>query len=529
MLAGTISGLGSHYVITLEAINAQTGDSLESEQVEAESKEQVLKSLDRAASRLREKLGESIGSVQKFATPLEAATTSSLDALKEFSLGQAAHLRFDDDAAIPHFERAVELDPNFAMAWAVLGIAHNNKSNTQEALKDLQKAFDLKDRASERERFYISSHYYETGQRDVDHSVQIYQQWIQTYPRDGVPLGNLALVYGFIGQHEKALAAATEALRLDEKDPYAYQNVASAYLALNRYDEARTIADQSIAQKAEPWTVHLVLYSLAFIRGDENAKGQELQRAAGRPEEPVFLLFHASGLCTSGKVREAGETYARAARDAQAKGLKEYAAGIVLSDGLCLATLGYTSEAKQKVGPALAISEDRDAQVEAAYLLARTGDAERAQKIVDSVAKQWPSDTALNQVDVALMRGIVSLEHQQVAQAIAQTESVDRYQLGTGVRGTGYTPNFVRGEIFLRAHDGAKALAEYQTILDHRGVDATSVLYALAYLGKGRASAMLGDSAKAKAAYQDLFGIWKDADPDLPVLKAAQAEYEKLK
>jgi len=517
LLTGSISGLGSHYVITLEAINAQTGDSLDREQVETESKEQVLKSLDRAASSLREKLGESIGSVQKFATPLEAATTSSLEALKAYSLGQAAHSRFEDEAAIPSLQRAVELDPNFAMAWAVLGIAHSNTSHTQEALKDLQKGFDLKDRVSERERFYISTHYYETGQRDIDQSVQIYQQWIHS------------LAYTFIGQHEKALAAASEELRLDAKDPYAYQNVASSYLALNRYDEAKEIAEEAITEKVAPWTVRLVLYSLAFIRSDQGAMQKELQHAAGRPEEPVFLLLHANGLCALGKVQQAEEHYGRARSSAEAKGDKEYAAGILLSDGLCRAMLGYTSDAKQKAAAALAISDDRDAQIGAAYVLVRTGDAGRAQKAAESLAKQSPSDTTLNHVDLPLIRAAVSLERNEIAQAIAQTEGVERYQLGAGPRGTGYAPNSVRGAIFLRAHDGAKALAEYQTILDHHGVDPMGVLYPLACLGKGRAYALLGDTAKAKAAYQDFFGVWKDADRDLPVLKAAKAEYEKLK
>ena len=254
MILGSISSLGSHYVVALEAVNAQNGDSLAREQVEAESKEQVLKSLDRAASQLRGKLGESIGSVQKFDTPLEAATTSSLDALKEFSLGEAEHQKFNDEAAIPHLKRAVELDPNFAMALATLGVAYNNTGNSKDASEYIQKAFDAKERASEREKFYISSHYYGTFRRQADKDVETLEQWIQAYPRDNVPQDNLALAEAGIGQREKALASATEALRLDPKDPYAYQNVASAYLSLNRYDEAKAVAEQAIAQKTEPWS-----------------------------------------------------------------------------------------------------------------------------------------------------------------------------------------------------------------------------------------------------------------------------------
>src|SRR5216684_591677 len=229
MLIGSISSLGSHYVITLEAVNAQSGDSLAREQAEAESKEQVLKSLDRAASSLRGKLGESLGSVQKYATPLEAATTSSLDALQAFSLGQAEHQRFDDPAAIPHLKRAIELDPNFAMAMATLGVAFNNEGDSRSAVGYIQRAFDLRDRASEREKFYISSHYYDTGRRQLEKGVEIYEQWKETYPRDTIPRDNLALAYQVMGQHEKTVANASEALRLDPKDRFAYQNLASGY------------------------------------------------------------------------------------------------------------------------------------------------------------------------------------------------------------------------------------------------------------------------------------------------------------
>src|ERR1700674_2522621 len=241
MLTGTIASLGTHYVITLSALNAQTGDVLAREEKEADSKEQVLKSLDQAASSLRGKLGESIGSVQKFATPLERATTSSLEALQAFSLGQAEHQRLEDAKAMPHLKRAVELDPNFAMAHATLGVAYSNLTQGDLAASFVTKAFDLKERASERERLYISSHYYDLVTREMEKAIEIYEQWVQTYPRDNVPRDNLALRYQAIGQHEKALASSSEAMRLDPKDVYAFQNVADAYERLNRFDEARAV------------------------------------------------------------------------------------------------------------------------------------------------------------------------------------------------------------------------------------------------------------------------------------------------
>ena len=249
MLTGSISGLGSHYVIDLNAVNAQTGDSLGRTQAEAESKEQILKSLDKAASDLRQKLGESIGSVQKFATPLEQATTSSLEALQAFTLGQAEHQKLEDEKAVPYLKRAIELDPNFAMAYATLGVVYGNMSQSVQQRENLTKAFDLKDRASEREKLYISAHYYSEVTGEIDKSIPIYEQWKQTYPRDTVPWDNLALAYSSTGQHEKAVANALEAMRLDPNDRFAYQNLADAYERLGRYDESKAILDQAAARK----------------------------------------------------------------------------------------------------------------------------------------------------------------------------------------------------------------------------------------------------------------------------------------
>src|SRR5438876_1121249 len=248
MLSGSISSLGSHYVIDLNATNAQTGDSIAREQAEADSKEAVLKTLDGAASKLRGKLGESVTSIQKFATPLEQATTSSLEALQAFSLGQTAHQKLDDEGAVAHLKRAIELDPNFAMAYATLGVVYSNLTQGTLSEQNLRKAFDLKDRASERERLYITAHYYDELQRDSDKTVETYQQWINTYPRDDVAIDNLALRYESLGQYDKALTTASEASRLNPKDGFAYQNLAAAYMGLNRFDEAKAVLEKAEAQ-----------------------------------------------------------------------------------------------------------------------------------------------------------------------------------------------------------------------------------------------------------------------------------------
>ena len=527
MLAGSIASLGTHYVITLSALNAQNGDALAREEVEAESKEQVLKSLDRAASGLRGKLGESIGSVQKFATPLEQATTSSLEALQAFSLGQAEHQRLADEKAIPHLKRAVELDPNFAMANATLGVAYNNLTQQGLAESFITKAFDLKERASERERLYISAHYYGEVTREVEKSIEIYEQWVQTYPRDAAPRDNLSLLYAAIGQQEKALASSSEVMRLDPKDSYSYQNVADAYQRLNRFDEARAVAEKAVAQSTGG-PAHFTLFDLAFIRGDEAAQRHELEWAVGKSDEPLLVWFHARGELSRGRLQPARAAYAQSESSARRLGYKEFSGIILATQAADEAQLGNLAEARQKISEALATSQDRDTRLIATVVLAETGDAARSQKMAEELVRQGPTDTLLNKVWVPVARAFTDLQHNQPAQAVARLEVATPYELGSGPGNAGYTINYIRGEAFLGLKDGAKAAAEYQKILDHRGAGPLDVRYNLSHLGLGRAYALQGNTASAKSAYQDFFAAWKDADPDLPILKQAKAEYGKL-
>jgi tetratricopeptide (TPR) repeat protein/tRNA A-37 threonylcarbamoyl transferase component Bud32 len=527
MLTGSIASLGTHYVITVSAMNAQNGDVLAREESEAESKEQVLKSLDRAASSLRSKLGESIGSVQKFATPLEQATTSSLEALQAFSLGQAKHQRLDDAAAIPYLKRAIELDPNFAMAQATLGVAYNNV--TQQGLADsfITKAFDLKERASERERLYISSHYYDIVTGDMDKAIETYEQWVQTYPRDTAPRDNLALRYNAIGQQEKALASSSEAMRIDPKDSYAYQNVADTYERLNRFDEARAVAERGVAENMGR-SLHFTLFDLAFIRGDEAAERHELELAAGKPDEPIMLLSHAQAECSRGRLQPARAAYAQSETASQRLGYREFSGVVLALQAGCEADLGNLAEARQKISEALTASEDRSTRTIVMVPLALTGDAARSQKIADDLVRQYPTDTLLNKVWVPVAQALSELQHNQPAQAAARLEVAAPYELGSEPGAAHFLVNNVRGQAFLHLKQGAKAAAEFQKILDHRGINPLDVNYNLSHLGLGRAQALQGNTAAAKSAYQDFFAAWKDADPDLPILKQAKAEYEKL-
>ena len=523
MLTGSISSLGSHYVITLTAVNAQTGDALAREQIEAESKEQVLKALDRAAFSLRRKLGESLGSVQKFATPLVEATTSSLEALKAFSLGQAEHLKMAEDKAMPHLKRSIELDPNFAMAYATLGVVYGNLSDRGQASDCLKKAFELKERTSEREKLYISAHYYEVVTGQLDKAIAVYESWKEDYPRDTVPRDNVAIRYGAIGQYEKALTNASEAMRLDAKDRFAYQDVAGAYEKLDRYDEAKAIAEQAIAQNVGSEGIHSVLYDIAFIRGDAAGMQREIAWAAGNQEEGYGLFLAAQAEYALGKMQRAHETVTRAANLLERQGLKEAAANARAGEIVLEAALGNIQEAHQKATEALTSPVDRDTKMTLATALALCGDTNRAQKLIDELAKDSPLDTLLNNLSIPIVRAIIEIQHNNPTRAITLLEPASPYDL------TDYGPMYVRGEAFRRAQEGAKAAAEYQKILDHRGIEPLSPVYALARLGLGRAYALQGETTKARTAYQDFLALWKDADPDIPILKQAKEEYEKLR
>jgi serine/threonine protein kinase/tetratricopeptide (TPR) repeat protein len=528
MLTGSIASLGSHYVIGLNAVNAQTGDSLAGAQAEAESKERVLKTLDDAASALRQKLGESLASVQKFDTPLEQATTPSLDALQEFSLGQAAHSKLDDEAAIPHLKRATELDPNFALAYATLGVAYGNLTQQGLARDSIKKAFELKDRASERERLYISGHYYDEGTGETDKAIEIYERWKKIYPHDTIPWDNVALKYEAIGQYENFLTNASEAMRLNPKDTFAYQDLAEAYERLNRLDEAKAVLDKGSEQNLNMPAAKIILYDIAFVRHDEGAMQHQIDALKGSPLESVILFFKAQGECALGKAQNARQTYSQGSSVAQHFDLKEFVAEIRMAEASCEAELGNMDLARQGLQEAFGLSDDRGVRTGAATLFALTGDTYRAQKLIDELATEFPADTILNAVWLPVARAISELQRSNPGRAVTALEPSVPYELGSGPSGAGYWPMHIRGQAFLKEHEVAKAAAEFEKILDHRSLDPTSPLYSLARLGLGRAYALQGEKAKARTAYQDFLALWKDADPDIPILQQAKTEYAKL-
>jgi len=529
LLTGSIAGLGNHYVLTLSALNGATGDALVREQVEVDSKEQVLKALDKAASSLRQKMGESLASVQQYAKPLEQATTSSLEALQAFSLGQSEHEKMRDDAAIPLLKKAVELDPNFAMAHATLGVSYFNLGRLSEGVIALKKAYELRDRASERERFYIEAHLHDEVTIDLEKALEVYTQWSQTYPRDSVPGDNAALASGALGRHEKALAFASEAHRVDPQDGYGYDNLASAYEALNRYDEAKSVAEEAVSKKADGSGVHFVLLDLGYVRGDRAAIQHEVDAAKGTPYEPFIMLFNTGWNIQLGRVKTSRELWRHTQQTLIGSGAKEVAGQVMSLEAYDYAQMGYESEARQKVAESLGISNDPDTRWGAAMAFAAAGDAAKSASLQESSLRDAPDNVFIRTMIGPEVRAMQLLARNQAAEAVSTLESIRGYEFGTGPRALGATPPYIRGLAYLKLHDGGKAAAEFQRVLDHRGAVAWGIEYPLSQMNLARAYAMQGDTAKARAAYQDFFAYWKEADPDIPLLKVARAEYEKVK
>jgi eukaryotic-like serine/threonine-protein kinase len=529
MLTGTIASLGDHYVVTLTAVNGQTGDTLAREQEEANSKEQVLKTLDKAASGLRQKMGESLASVQQFAKPLEQATTSSLEALQAFSLGQSEHEKTNDEAAIPYLQRAVELDPNFALAYATLGVVYFNQARTTEGSQALKKAYELLDRASAREKLYIQAHYYDEVIEDLEKALTVYAEWRQTYSRDTIAYDNSALAHQGLGQFEKAVDMASGGLRLDPHDRYAYADLAAAYEGLNRFDEAKSVADQAVQQKLDSPVVHLVLTDIAYMRGDRPAYEQELAGAKGKPSEVFVVFFNAAWQVSLGKIKASQPLWEGARQTALSVRAKDFAANLLATEAVFNGLVGYHEDARRKASQALDLAKDFDTRVAAANAFALIGDEAKSEVLLTGINHDYPDNRYLQVIAIPLGRARQQLQKNQLPDAISTLESTRPYEFGTGPHGAGVTPVFVRGLVYLKMRDGVKAAAEFQRVLDHRGSAGFDVQYPLARLNLARAYVVQGDAAKARTAFQDFFAMWKDADPDVPTLLQARSEYEKLK
>ena len=542
-LAGSIGSLGSKYVLGLKAVNCQSGDTLAEEQVTAVSKETLLGALGEAASKLRGELGESLGTVQQFGVPLEQATTSSLEALKVFSLGSKSRQEKGAATALPFSQNAIELDPNFAMAYLEVGLEYTNLSEVGRAREYFSKAFQLRKRASEPENLAITALYYVSVTGDLNKAAQTYQEQIESYPRQSRAYGNLGLVLARQGQYEKAMEMAGRASHLAPKWLGNYQNLANYALTLQRFDEAREIIHQAQALKADGSVLHNTLYALAFLGADSAAMAEQQQWYAGKPEESYGLSLASDTEAYGGHLGKARELTKRAVASAVRADSTETGAIWQAIAAQREAAFGNAAEALRRAAEALKLAPTSEGVgVEAALAFAMASDTTRADSLARDLGKRFPLDTQIQSLWLPTIQAQLALDRKNAAPALNDLQAASPIELGAIAfiaNGSCLYHVYVRGEAYLATGQGsAAAAAEYQKILDHSGIVWNCWTGALAHLGVARANALQSrtsqgadaDAARvrARAAYQDFFTLWRDADPEIPILKQAKAEYAKL-
>jgi eukaryotic-like serine/threonine-protein kinase len=544
-LAGSIASLGSQYVLELKAVNCQNGDPLAQEQVTAASKEKVLDALGETASKLRTELGESLAMVQKLDVPLSEATTSSLKALKAYSLGRQAIGEKGPAAALPHDQRAIELDPNFAMGYEAVGIDYYSLAELGRASEYFTKAFQLREHASEREKLAITAIYYETVTGERDKAAQTYQEEIESYPRDSAAYGNLGIVYSDQGQYEKAFEVTKQAVRIAPNDEH-YLNLPDFTLALQRFEETRQLIHEAQARKVDDAELHNALYALAFLGSDSAAMAEQQQWYAGKPEENRGLSLASDTEAYGGHLAKARERTKRAVESAIRADSKENGAVWQAIAAQREAAYGNSAEARQRAAEALKlVPTSQGVEVEAALAFAMAGDTARAELLAQDLEKRFPLDTQMQSLWLPAIQAQLALDRRNPASALTTLHAASPMEFGSIPFGTNSSclyHVYVRGEAYLAAGQGIAAATEFQKIIDHSGIVWNCWTGALAHLGVARANAMQSrtlrgqgqgadaDAARVRAlaAYKDFLALWKDADPDIPILKQAKAEYAKL-
>ena len=529
VLNGSIAQIGTQYLLSLKAVNCSNGETLASTEAQAGDKNHVLDALSKLASDIRSRLGESLSSVQKFDAPPENVTTPSLEALKAYSLGfQAQEFRSDYHGAIPFFQRAIDLDPRFAMAYARLGNSYYMQRQGKQASEFIRKAYDLREQVSEREKLYLVSHYQQLATGNLEAARSTYELWAQTYPRDVVPIGNLGTIYTTLGDHEKSLAAIQQCLQLDWS-AIGDSNLIGQYLTLNRLDQVKALSLEALARHdGDDSYIHQTLYDLYFVQHDSVGMEREATALMGNPGyEPPTLLEEANTAAYGGQFSTARELTRRAVEAARRTDGDEEAALFEAVGALREALAGKQALAKQQARAALVLANGRDVRTLAAVAFGVAGDSAQAGRMADELATQFPEDTIVQFVYLPTIRaaglpvgGAASSD--RVIKILAPAR---QYELGDALP---LYPAYLAGEAYLAGRRGSEAAAEFQKIVDHPGLVLNNLIGALAHVGLGRAYAMQGDKVKARAAYQDFLALWKDADPDIPILKEAKAEYAKL-
>lgn len=532
MLSGSIANLGQQYVIGLKATNCSTGDLLASEQIQADGKEQVLKALDAAASGLRQKLGESLASLSKYDTPLEQATTQSLEALRAYSVGIKELRSKGEGAPIPFLKRALELDPHFAVAYSRLGNSYYNLGQIGLAAENTRKAYELRQHVSERERLYIEGFYYHYVTGELHKAATAYELLQQTYPHDTSAYGNLGSVYASLGRHEDVLSQVSEALRLDPNSGINYLNVGNAYLNLDRLAEAETVYRQSEEHKLESEALLASRYQIAFLKNNVAAMQDFAAAAMGKPgAEDLLLAMQSDTEAWNGRFSAARQLTQQAMEVAERNQAKESAAAYQMQSALREAEFGNAQKALADAGSALKLATNRDIQSVAAVVMARACDTAGAEKLSAELNEAFPEDTLVQSYWLPSIRAALDLKRGNPEKAVEELQKTVPYDAGvpTQTMTVVLYPPYLRGEAYLLLHDGTAAAIEFRKIIEHPGLVANFPLGALARLGLARAYAVEGDTEKAKTAYQDFFVIWKDADANLPIYEQAKAEYAKLR
>jgi tetratricopeptide (TPR) repeat protein len=532
LLTGSIASLGSHYVINLEAVSAASGETVAREQAEAQSREKILVRLGEAVTRLRKKLGESLDSIEKFSAPIEQATTASLEAFKAYDLGRQNHFAGRYFEAIPFYRRAVELDPEFAMAHAALGITYGTAREYDLAAQFSQRAFDLRDRVSEREKFYIAARYYMDVLDDGDRAIEVLELWKQTYPRDFVPRTNLSARYCAVGRYQEGLEDAREGLRLNPDAGVAYAAVAHNSLCLGQYDEAASVLEQAVTRKLDPPYGRYMLYAIALVKGDTTAMQEQVDRVVGTPSEAGMLSMQSVTAAYAGRVRQARELTKRAIEAARSRDLDESAGLYAAGDALWEAAYGNCQAGKNAAARSLALSRGRYALSWNALAVAMCGDSLLANRLADEMVGRFSRDSFFNASWLPMIHAALSRHRRDPAAAVERLQTAARVERGTNAA---LWPAYLRGLAYLDQGAAAEARVEFKKILDNKGVlipkdfnPAAITLYPLAYLGSARAAARAGDVDAARSAYEALFALWQEADADLAILRAARRDYRQL-
>jgi DNA-binding winged helix-turn-helix (wHTH) protein/tetratricopeptide (TPR) repeat protein len=531
VLNGAIAQVGTQYLLTLKAINCSNGESLGSAQAQASDKNHVLDALGKVASEIRNKLGESLASVQKYDAPPENVTTPSLEALKAYSLGyQAMVVRSDYAASIPLFQRAISLDPKFAMAYARMGTSYFALNEMVRAAETVQRAHELQKRVSEREQFYIAEHYEILATGNLEAARKVDELSAQTYPRD-TPYTNLGLIYSELGDYDKALAAFEDALKFNPETGNRYANLVSGYVQLNRLDQAKATAREAQRHHIDYPDVHVNLYWVAFLEHDAVGMEREAAEMMGRPgHEDQMLNYQADTALYGGQLAKARALTRRAMEAAQNVDEKEAPALYQADAAVREALVGNADLAKQQARAALALSDDRDAEALSAIALAMAGDFAQASRLANDLGRRFPADTIVQSNYLPTIHAAAFLGRKDHGKAIEALVAAAPHELGGNIQSLNFVlyPVYLRGEAYLAAKQGIAAAAEFQKIIDHPGAVRSEPIGVLARLELGRAFVLSGDNIKAKAAFQEFLALWKDADPDIPIFKQAKAEYSSL-